>query len=660
MNKLINSVRLQSLAIFFIPLLIYGNTLLNNYALDDSIVITENEFVQQGIKGIPEILGTDSFTGFFKRQKKLVEGGRYRPLSLVTFAIEHQFAGNNPFISHLINALLYSLLCLILYKLLIEIQEWLGQRNHPMQVAFFSTLLFIVHPIHTEVVANIKGRDELMALLFGLLSLYCYLKYLKKVTVISIIFCGIYFILGMLSKEDAVVIPVIVLIVALVRVLFPSGDESKNHLKYFTGLIPMFIAGIIYWVIRDHAIGTFNAAPSAELMNNPFLHATSGQKYATILYTLLLYIKLLFVPYPLTYDYYPYHIALQQWSNGWPILSLIIYSGLLVALVMLLRRNRFLFFCLLFYLVPLLLVSNLFINIGTFMNERFVFFSSVGFCTGIVYLIVGLKEKSFENITLKKWPGIMAILVFLIFSGMTVARNTDWKDNYTLFLHDVKISANSAKGNCTAGGALLEKAQDEKNEILKKQLLSRSIAHLQKSVSIYPGYVDALVLLGNAYYEDKNFDPAVKCYLKVLSDASGYVLARKNLKKILRACPDARLRLIGYKQLLKTSPADFDVNYQLGITYGKMLNNLDSAVFFLKRAEKIQPDNKDLIRDLGVALAMSGKYAASLPYFQRTCELNPDDPSNLINLGMTYRNLGNTVKAKECFARAEMLKKKKK
>ena len=81
-----------------------------------------------------------------------MEGGRYRPFSLVTFAIEHQIAeGDNPFISHLINILLYSLLCFILYKLLIAIQEWLGQRNHPLQVAFFSTLLFAVHPIHTEV-----------------------------------------------------------------------------------------------------------------------------------------------------------------------------------------------------------------------------------------------------------------------------------------------------------------------------------------------------------------------------------------------------------------------------------------------------------------------------------------------------------------------------
>ena len=445
---------------------------------------------------------------------------------------------------------------------------------------------------------------------------------------------------------------------AFTMLISPTEKETKDRWKYLAGMIPMFIAGLIYWAIRNRAVGTFNAATSTELMNNPFLNADAGQKYATIFYTLLLYLKLLVVPYPLTYDYYPYHIALQEWNNGWSILSVLIYSCMLIATFVLFRRNRFLFFCLPFYLVPLILVSNLIVNIGTFMNERFIFFSSVGFCAGLVYLITGLKEGAFEKVVSKKLPRIVAPLVLLTFSVMTIARNTNWKNNYTLFLHDVKISANSAKGNCTAGGVLLEKAQKEKDESTRKRLLAESIAHLEKSVAIYPGYADALVLLGNAYFEEKNYDPAVKCYVKILSMTPDYRLAQENLKDILRACPDATTRRMGYKFLLKISPADFDANYQLGITYGKMMNNLDSAVIFLQKAEKIRPDNKDLPRDLGVALAKSGRFAASLPYFQKTCELNPNDPSNLINLGITWQNLGNAAKAKECFARAELLKNK--
>jgi hypothetical protein len=111
LKYIINQPKLLKYILFFIPFLLYINTLRNNYALDDSIVITENLYVQKGISGIKDIFSNDTFTGFFKMKKDLVQGGRYRPLSLATFAIEKSLWGNRPYLSHLINALLYSLLC---------------------------------------------------------------------------------------------------------------------------------------------------------------------------------------------------------------------------------------------------------------------------------------------------------------------------------------------------------------------------------------------------------------------------------------------------------------------------------------------------------------------------------------------------------------------
>ena len=73
--------------VFAGSLILYGNTLWNDYALDDAIVITQNGFTKQGVDGISKILTTDSFTGFFGTQKNLVSGGRYRPLSVVSFGI---------------------------------------------------------------------------------------------------------------------------------------------------------------------------------------------------------------------------------------------------------------------------------------------------------------------------------------------------------------------------------------------------------------------------------------------------------------------------------------------------------------------------------------------------------------------------------------------
>ena len=94
---------------------LYVNTLWNQYALDDAIVITQNQFTQQGFKGIGNIMTSDVFLGFFKTEKNLVAGGRYRPLSVVTFAIEHQLFGENPGVSHFINLLLYALTGIVLF-----------------------------------------------------------------------------------------------------------------------------------------------------------------------------------------------------------------------------------------------------------------------------------------------------------------------------------------------------------------------------------------------------------------------------------------------------------------------------------------------------------------------------------------------------------------
>ncbi len=119
LNVLLSGKRNVYFLLLIISFILYGNTLQHQYALDDAIVITENDFVKQGVSGIPDILTTDVFTGFFGVKKNLVEGGRYRPLSLVSFAIEYELFGEEPFVSHLINILLYALSGMLLFSLLL-------------------------------------------------------------------------------------------------------------------------------------------------------------------------------------------------------------------------------------------------------------------------------------------------------------------------------------------------------------------------------------------------------------------------------------------------------------------------------------------------------------------------------------------------------------
>jgi tetratricopeptide (TPR) repeat protein len=244
----------------------------------------------------------------------------------------------------------------------------------------------------------------------------------------------------------------------------------------------------------------------------------------------------------------------------------------------------------------------------------------------------------------------------LTFSIKTIARNLDWKDNYTLFIHDVKISSESAKGNVTAGGILLDKAGTEKDELIKKGYLNQSIKYLDKSLSIYPGYVDALLLAGNAYFQrDKDYNKVYRYYGMIFRQAPGYELAFNNYKIMLAAAKNPIDKKKGYLHILSFHPDDFDANYQLGSTYGKLLNNLDSALIFLNRAVKINPESKDANMDMGVALAMNGDIEKSIPYLEKTVRLDPQNPSNYINLGLSYLKMGYQERANEMFAKAKSL-----
>jgi len=650
-EKFIGKPYISRLILLILPLLLYLNTISHDFALDDSIVYTQNSYVQEGLSGIGKIFSTETFTGFFQQKKDLVSGSRYRPLSVASFAIEHALWGNRPGLAHLINSLLYAFLCLLLFRTLHRLLQYLRVEKTAELVAFFSTIIFIIHPVHTEVVANIKGRDELLSVLFLLGSVYGCLRYWENRKFIWMFGSAISIFLGMLSKENAIFIwPVLAILILL--------NFRKDLIKgYLVTFLILMVSTLSYVYIRYSVIGGLSTEGSAELMNNPYLFASAGEKSATILYTLLVYFKLLFFPHPLTYDYYPSHIELQEWSSFIVIISLFVYLALGAGAFLMVRRNRVFSYAIFFYLLTLLPMSNLLINIGTFMNERFLFIPSIGFALFAGTLIASEFSKNSENEGRRKIYITVLTLIFLAFSVKTISRNTHWKDNYTLFTHDVRISAGSAKGNCTAGGILYESALKTNDKSRRDEMLKESIGYLQTSIKIYPNYIDALLLLGNAHYElNRNYHEVNRTYNRIFKLAPDYQLAISNFANMLTGSTDPLIRKEGFQKVLAMDPDLFVANYQMGITYGRMLDQLDSAIVYLDKALSLQPDHSGVNRDLGVAYAMQGMYEASLPCFEKVVALNPDNPDNYINLGMTYQNLGQPVKAQQLFEKAEALR----
>ena len=630
--------------------LLYGNTLNHDFALDDAIVIEDNQFTKQGFSGIWDQLTNDQFMGFYGEKKSLVSGGRYRPLSMVMFNIEYALFGAEPTVGHLINILWYILGGILLFIVLNRLLAKKINKNQLIPFALTASLLWFFHPIHTEVVANIKGRDEIMAFCGLLLTLLLLLNYLESKKWSTLLTLAMVYLLSLLAKENAITW----ILIFPLFIYFFKKDQLKTGLPAF---IVLFITAGIWLYIRYLVVGEGISNVADNLMNDPFLESTVSEKYATILFTLGKYIQLLIFPHPLTFDYYPKHIPILSWGDPKVIFSGLLYLFLIAAGIQGLIKRNLIGFSILFFGITLSIASNLFFPIGVFMNERFVYVSSLGFCLILAYgLHHWLPQFVQHQKKLKNTFSLLLGLILLLYSGKTIHRNTAWKNNLTLATNDAKISKNGAKSNVMAGGLLMEEAQKTQNPAERKQYLEQSIFHLKRAISIYPEYIDALLLMGNAQWElTKNAQRSLPYYERILSINPNHSNAWQNIFIVIDQHKEVDYKIKAYESLLKKYPNQVKLYVQLGRTYGKEKNNLQKAVQVFEKGRKIAPNHFELLTNLGTVYGLQKNYNNAVNVLLKAIEIKPGVAKTHIDLGLSYFYLGEKEKAKTHFDRAKKL-----
>jgi protein O-mannosyl-transferase len=513
---------------------IYAQSIGFDYALDDTMVIVKNQFTQKGINGITDIFRYESFRGFFGEQKQLLEGDRYRPLSIATFAIEQSLFGGNKAISHFVNILLYAFTGIFLFRVLLFMfplkktekgEDTEGGRSQYFNLPLIATLLFIAHPLHVEVVANIKGRDEIIALLGELGSIYFTFKYLHSSKSKYLIYSFIAFCVGIFSKESVITFLVIVPLTAHFFTKATWGEKIKVT-------IPILFGTLFYLAMRVNAIGyLLDNKEVVDLMNNPFYGMSFGDKMATIFYTFLIYFKLHIFPHPLTHDYYPFHIPRLTWSAWQAWLSLLLHVGLGLVILRGWRSRSVWAYSAAFYLVTLSIVSNIFVSVGTFMNERFVYHASLGFCIALAYFLTEFLQNTEGVSSLRAFRkesktiaiGIAVILI-VGFSVKTVLRVPDWRNGSTLNDSAIKYSPNSARANCFYAVSIWEnrftKLPKDVPEKEKLACLDSLKMYFNRSVEILPKYGAAQKMRAAVAAEYHKLDNQIEPLIKVFDEVN--------------------------------------------------------------------------------------------------------------------------------------------
>jgi cytochrome c-type biogenesis protein CcmH/NrfG len=620
-------LRWQCLLLLLFAVALYANTLGHDFSLDDAIVITDNSIVQRGVSGFAELFSHDSFYGFFNDDSKasLVAGGRYRPLTLAMFAVE-QTLSDGPFLHHFFNLLWYGGLVVIIFLFVRDLAK--TDKRLPWWFAFAVAALFAAHPLHTEVVANIKGRDEIVALLGAVGGTWWIWQSAQRNNFMGAAAGAIMVFLACLAKENALTF---LAVIPAVLLLF-GKKQGGGGLAY---ALPAVGAVGLFLVVRTAVIGFGLGEPVMEVMNNPFLEIrgnqwvemSAGTRLATVMHTLWEYLRLLFVPTGLVHDYYPMAIPAKSWGQLTPWLGLLLHTGIGVIALMKWRSWPFLALGILIYLASLSIVSNVFFSVGTNMSERFLFMPSLGWALAVTVLVV---------VGTRKFGAALAWVIpatVLLFAGLTIARNPVWADNFTLFTTDVLRQPNSAKLRNAAGGVRIDRYQslifDAQQTTRSQQLLTDARADLDQAIALHPTYKNAYLLRGNANLLLKDYAAAVADYDRALELDGGYQAARDNLVIALTAA---------------------------GKDAGEVQGNIRKAFEYLRRAEQLSPNDYETLRLLGVASGVSGQTAQALSYFQRASQARPDDAEARWNYAIALYNAGQTDAAETEFQAAERLK----
>lgn len=595
------------LILFLFGFLLYSNTLNHNYVLDDFSVIKDNRVVKKGLDGLSEIWKTHYRYGY-----GFVQANLYRPLSLSIFALQWEMAPNNPSFTHFINVLAYAFLGVLIFYFLNLV---IGKQYQLF--CFLSTLLFLAHPIHTEVVANIKSLDDILAMGFSLGGIILLLNYLRKQKKKWLFVSLLLFMLAFWSKESTITY---LLMIPFVLLLFRSMS-LKKALSYSSWYLIPFT---IYLIMRYRILGSISGDKSIAALDNLLVAAPNFHvRIATALKILVLYLWKLIFPHPLMNDYSLQQITLTDFSHFWPYLSLLIYGFLLFIGIKYWRKKPILTFGIAFYLITISLYSNIIFTIGTSFGERLLFAPSFGFCIVLVYLLFTVLKKSIIGIQPNQVIAPLTVIIIIIaaYSFKTIERNKAWENNLSLYTTDIEHCDKSARCHYYYGlGLMKEKAMKIRDIEQRKAIIEEAAKAFKSAITIYPSYSDAWGQLGLAFYRLKNYRAAENAYLK----AAEY------------------------------NPSNATALSNLGSLYFE-LKKYTAAKNSLKRAVNVNPNHLDAIYNYASTLGTLGEFNAAITYFQKAIDLDPNNATYYQMTAITYQNMGMQQQANTYFKKAKQL-----
>jgi tetratricopeptide (TPR) repeat protein len=563
----------------------YLNTLSGGFVYDDLTQVTKNPYIIN-FHHLPSIFTTGvwSFVG------KQGVTNYYRPLMTLGYAFCYHLFGELAFGYHLVNLTLHVAVVCVLFGLTLSI---FGRRD----LAFLTALLFALHPVHTESVDWIAAVPDLEVTFFFLLTFWLFVKAANQDGGRSEWALGgmvICFALALLSKEQALMLPVVA---TIYEHGYREDRSSTSWRQKISRYGVLWLIAVGYLLLRMRVFGSIAPVTHA-------VKVTWPQAFLSAVVLTVQYVGKMLWPVTLC-AFHVFHKA-SLLLDPRVIAGIAVLASLTASFVFLWRRARLVSFGFIWFFITLAPVLNARWMAASIFAERYLYLPSVGFCWIAAWCAVRVWEAAGKRRPSAQPTLAAGLSVLLILCAVRIfTRNRDWSNDIRLY--------------------------------------TRTLAQ-------QPDAWPILINLGTDYWYRGNVDAAGSDWMKAVRIRPRNAIALSDLglfyaKK--RQYPEA---VAYFSRAMRLKPFYTDPHLNLGVTYRKM--GLEHrAELQLRAAVALSPLDTRAHNELGDLFVSEGKYSQAEQQFRRSIEATPNEPA-LDSLGEIYMRWHDSGRAERTFLRA--------
>ncbi len=555
----------QAAIVFTCAVLVYLSSLPNQFAFDDEIIIAKNPLIYS-LDNIGEIFVLDYWKGL---NESTNESGIYRPLTLVSYALNHACHELNPFGYHLVNVVLHAINSLIVFFLSLNFFS-AKQRT----AAFLTGVFFALHPIHTEAVANVVGRAELLYTFFYLAAWQLHIKlktFRPDREIWGIAGVILLLLLSFFSKEMSITfIGTVILFDFMFKNDAGFANLIRTRWKYYIVYAVLTIAFLLFrFSLVSLSLVVYPIENYLVMLDAPY-------RVLNALHIIFFkYAVLLLFPYKLSPDYSHKAIhILSLLSDIRSVLTIILSIIACLVLIWSYRKLPIIFFAMMLIAITLSPVTNIAKTIGTIMAERLLYLPSLGFCILLAWFIVICRQ----NKRLLYVGLILNSLILIGYSARTVTRNLDWYNNQRLFTKALEVVPNSAKVHNSMATVYVNQGQ-----------YAAGIAEYKKAIAIDQRYLDPYFGLGKVYGYFGRYNEAIKYLKHVVEGNSDFNDAYSFLAAAYYYNGNQTAAIANYRLLADREIQNIEVYENLGAIYWQA-GQKDSARLIWQQGLNLFPD----------------------------------------------------------------------